>query len=76
MLAVKCKLTEAEKIRKKLIKTGIYDFSRLPERKLDFIYFPILKKIKGYTINNIDLKPKTEKNPELSEIIRIVPRKN
>lgn len=61
MLAVKCNLKDAEKIRKELIKKWVYDFSQLPKKEQDYIYFPILKKVKGYTTANISLEQKNKK---------------
>lgn len=61
MLAVKCNLKDAEKTRKELIKKGIYDFSQLPKKEQDYIYFPILKKVKGYAIANTKLEQKNKK---------------
>ncbi len=49
MLAAKCKLPEAEKIRRILLKKFVYDSTRLTLKEDNYIYFPILKKVRGIT---------------------------
>lgn len=69
MLAAKSKLTEAEKLKRLLLKKEIYDFSRLPLKEDNLIYFPITKKIKGITAVEKDL-PLHKKETTVHELLQ------
>ena len=61
---------EAEKVRKKLVKSGLLDDEWYIEVRDDYIIFPLKKKIDG--AEEFDLKPRTKKISPYRKVIRMV----
>lgn len=58
MKCVKVKLKEAEKVKLKLLKSGVLSKEYGVARDENYVYFPIIKKINGFDIMNKELERK------------------
>ena len=57
-LAVKVRLKDAERVRKILQRKRVYNPDFLVKKEKDFVYFPVQKKVKGFVVVKVDLKPR------------------
>lgn len=69
MRCIKAKFEDAERIRKELSHRGILSKEYKVMRDKKYVYFPILKEVKGYTLTNKNLE-KSSKEISLKEALQ------
>ena len=71
MLAAQIELKKAEAIKRKLLEEEVLNPEYKPLRKGNFIYFPLVKKVKGITVVETSLKfPQKEKKLTVEDLLR------
>lgn len=71
MLAVQVELKKAEIIKRELLGKNILNPHYKPLRKGDFIYFPLIKKVKGIKVVEVSFRfPQKEKQMSVEDLLK------